>query len=94
MPTKKGTKNSNMARMGKSNGRFKGGKSSDYRRRITNAKPGEIVHHRNKNKGDNKKSNFEVLKPGLAKTSKGVKRVTATGKHNLCHREKGRKKKK
>jgi len=90
MPTKKGTKNSNMARMGKSNGRFKGGKSSDYRRRITNAKPGELVHHKNKNKGDNKKSNFEVLKPGLAKTSKGVKKVTAVGKHNILHPEKSK----
>ena len=86
MPTKKGTKNPNMARFAGDNGRFKGGKSSDYRRRITKAKPGELVHHKDENKSNNKKSNFEVLKP-----SKGI---SAIGKHNIAHPEKGRKKKK
>lgn len=70
-------------RMGSENGRWDGGKSSDYRRRITSAKKGELVHHKNGNKADNKKSNFAVLKP-----SKGV---TAIGKHNKKHPEKGKK---
>ena len=64
-------------RMASANGRWEGGKSSDYRRRVTNAKPGELVHHRDGNKADNKRSNFAVLKPG--------KGITAIGKHNQKH---------
>jgi hypothetical protein len=64
-----------MARMGKDNGRWKGGKSSDYRRRITDAKPGQIVHHKNGDKSDNAKSNFQKL-PSI-------------GAHNKKHPEKG-----
>lgn len=73
-------------RFGKQNGRWKGGTSSDYRRRITNAKKGELVHHKNGNKQDNKKSNLKKLKP-----SNGI---SAIGKHNQEHPSKGRKKKK
>ena len=72
-----------MARPEKENGRWKGGKSSDYRRRVTKAKPGELVHHKDHNKSNNKKSNFKVLKPG--------KNISAIGKHNKEHPEKGRK---
>ena len=64
-------------RLASENGRWKGGKSSDYRRRITKAKPGELVHHKDKDKNDNAKSNFEVLKP------KG--KITAIGMHNKLH---------
>jgi len=77
-------KNPRMARFGKTNGRWKGGTSGDYRRRITNAKPGELVHHKDHNKNNNAKSNLKKLKP-----SKGV---TAIGVHNRAHPEKGRKK--
>ena len=83
MPPQKGKKNSNMARKGKTNGRWKGGKSSDYRRRITSAKKGQIVHHKDGTKSNNKKSNFQVL--------------SSLGSHNRVHPEKGgdhRKKKK
>jgi len=83
MPPIKGKKNKNMARKGSINPRWKGGISSDYRRRITNAKKGELVHHKDKNKKDNKRSNFKVLKPG--------KGISAIGKHNQAHPEKGRK---
>jgi len=76
-------KNPNMARDGKANPAWKGGKSSDYRRKLMNAKKGELVHHKDKIKSNNKKSNFKVLKPG--------KSITAIGKHNKKHREKGRK---
>lgn len=86
MPPVKGKKNPNMARPANKNGRWKGGKSSDYRRRITNAKDGELVHHKDHNKKNNKKENFKVLKPGNG--------VTATGKHNKAHPEKGKKNKK
>lgn len=72
-----------MARIGKTNPRWKGGVSSDYRRRITKAKDGELVHHIDHNKKHNTKSNFVVLKPGNG--------VTAIGKHNKKHPEKGRK---
>lgn len=64
-------------RMAKDNGRWKGGKSSDYRRRVTGAKPGELVHHKDKDKADNKKSNFVVLKPKNG--------MTAIGVHNTKH---------
>ncbi len=66
--------NKKKQRMGSENGRWKGGKSSDYRRRITKAKPGEIVHHKDKTKTNNTKSNFEKVK-GL-------------GEHNKKHPEK------
>ena len=68
-------------RMGSSNGRWLWGKSSDYRRRITKAKPGEIVHHRDKDKSDNKLSNFKKIKP--------KNWMNAIGVHNSeCHPEK------
>jgi hypothetical protein len=76
-------KNPNMARIGKKNPRWKGGKSSDYRRRITNAKDGELVHHKDHNKKNNTKVNLKVLKPG--------KGITAIGRHNKVHPEKGKK---
>ena len=91
MPPTKGKKNPRMARLGKVNPKWKDGRSSDYQRRIKNAKKGELVHHKDHNRSHNAKSNLQVLKPGIAKTSTGVKRVTAIGKHNLKHREKGRK---
>jgi hypothetical protein len=69
--------------MGSKNPTWKGGKSSDYRRRITNAKKGQLVHHKNKNKNDNKKSNFIVLKPGNG--------ITAIGRHNKKHPERNKK---
>lgn len=76
MPPVKGKKNPRMSRKGKANGRWKGGKSSDYRRRITGAKKGDgkIVHHKDKNKSNNKRSN-------LTKVSKAG--------HNKAHPEKG-----
>ena len=76
MPPVKGKKNPNMARNDKSNGRWKGGKSSDYRRRIAGAKKGDgkEVHHKDHNKSHNTKSNF-------VKITKGA--------HNKAHPEKG-----
>lgn len=79
MPPKKNQKNPKMARLGKKNPKWKDGRSSDYRRRITKAKKNEIVHHKNKKKLDNKKSNFEILKPR--------KGITARGVHNQRHPE-------
>jgi hypothetical protein len=70
-------KKSPMARVGKSNGRWKGGRSKSYRRRVTKAKPGQIVHHRDGNKGNNKKSNFKIIK--------GKKGLSPTGAHNKLH---------
>ena len=49
-------------RFGKSNWRWKWWKSSDYRRRITKAKNGEIIHHKDENKNNNSKSNFAKVK--------------------------------
>lgn len=83
MPPKKGQKNPNMARLGKDNPKWKNGKSSDYRRRIMKAKPGELIHHIDKVKSHNTKSNFKKLKPTKTKTAIGV--------HNASHSEKGKK---
>jgi hypothetical protein len=74
-------KKSPMARTGKSNGRWKGGRSKSYRRRVTKAKPGEIVHHKDHNKAHNSRGNFIIIKP------KG--KISATGMHNKQHPEKG-----
>jgi hypothetical protein len=74
-----------MARMGKSNGRWKGGKSKTYYRRVAGAKPkdGSIVHHNDHNRNNSKKSNLKRIKPG--------KGITAIGKHNQSHPERNRK---
>lgn len=69
-------KDKSKQRFWKNNGRFKGGVSSDYRRRVTNAAPWEIVHHKDHNKSNNTKSNFEKVK--------------SIGEHNRKHLEKAR----
>lgn len=59
---------------GKSNPRWKGGRSKTFRRRITKAKPGQVVHHVNKKKSDNRPSNFKKMSPAA---------------HNKAHPSKG-----
>ena len=76
-------KNPKMARFKDENGRWKNGKSSDYRRRITGAKKGELVHHKDHNKKHNTRNNFAVLKPGNG--------ISAIGKHNKKHPERAKK---
>ena len=76
-------KNPNMARLGKENPKWKDGRSSDYERRITKAKKGELVHHKDENRTHNAVSNLMKLKP------RG--KITAIGMHNKKHPEKGRK---
>ena len=67
---------SSMARTGKDNGRWKGGKSSDYRRSVMGLHKGDgkIVHHKDHDKSNNSKGNFKV---------------TTRGGHNKLHPEKG-----
>lgn len=67
-------------RMGSENWRWKGWKSSDYRRRVTGAKKWEIVHHKDHDKSNNAKSNFKLEKP--------KKWMNAIGVHNQEHPEK------
>jgi hypothetical protein len=67
-------------RMWESNGRWLWWKSSDYRRRITKAKPGELIHHKDGDKSNNKLSNFKKEKPGDG--------MNAIWKHNQDHHEK------
>lgn len=78
-------KNPKMARSGKTNGRWKGGKSKTYYRKKAGAKPGDgsVVHHKDGNRNNSKKSNLEKITPG--------KTITARGKHNKKHPEKGSK---
>lgn len=68
-----------MARTGKSNGRWKGGRSKTYYRKKAGAKPndGSIIHHKDHNRSHNKRSNLQRIKPG--------KGITAIGKHNQAH---------
>lgn len=70
-------KSKSMQRFGKSNGRWKRGRSKSFRRRVTKAKPNQVVHHRDRNKKNNKPSNFKKM---------------SKAKHNKLHPEKGRKK--
>ena len=85
-------KNSNMKRLASKNGRWQGGKSSIYRRNLTNAKPGEIVHHIDGNKSNNTRANFEVEKPGIYKNALGnYVRMNGYGRHNQKHKEKSKK---
>mgnify|MGYP003113301885 FL=1 len=76
-----------MARTGKQNGSWKGGKSAHYYRRKANAGKNEVVHHVSGGKGGKGK-------PGVhnAKTSRksNLRKVTAA-QHNKLHPEKGRK---
>lgn len=67
-------------RMWSENGRWLGWKSSDYRRRITNAKPWEIVHHKDGTKTNNKKSNFEKLDWIWEHNKKHPEKAVAWGK--------------
>jgi hypothetical protein len=64
----------NMARNGNKNGRWIDGSSQTHYRNKTNAKAGEVVHHKDGNKKNNSLSN-------LKKISKS--------KHNKVHPEKG-----
>jgi len=84
---KRWNKKSPMARTGKSNGSWKGGKSAHYYRRKANAGKNEVVHHVSGGKGGKGK-------PGVhsAKTARkgNLKKVTAA-QHNKLHPEKGRK---
>jgi hypothetical protein len=63
-----------MMRTGSSNGSWKGGKSAHYYRRKAKAKPGQVVHHKNKRHTDNRKSNLKL---------------TTRAGHNKAHPEKG-----
>lgn len=74
-------KNPNMARFGKSNGRWKGGTSKTYYRRITGCKPndGKIVHHKGK-RTNHRRNAIEVL------DNRGI---SSRAKHNKRHPEKG-----
>ena len=84
---KRWNKKSPMARTGKQNGAWKGGKSAHYYRRKANAGKGEVVHHKSGGKGGKGK-------PGVhsAKTARkgNLKKVTPA-QHNKLHPEKGRK---
>jgi hypothetical protein len=77
------TRNSKMKRPGKSNGRWRGGRSKTYYRKKAGAKKGQIVHHKDHNRNNPAKSNLKVIRPG--------KGISATGRHNQAHPEKGRK---
>jgi hypothetical protein len=59
---------------GKANGRYKDGSSKTFRRGVTKAKKGEVVHHKDHNKKNNKPGNFQKVSPAG---------------HNKKHPEKG-----
>jgi len=83
---KRWNKKSPMARTGKQNGAWKGGKSAHYYRRKANAGKNEHVHHVSGGKTGKGK-------PGVhsaATAKKGLKKMTAA-QHNKMHPEKGRK---
>lgn len=75
-------------RFGKSNGSFKHGNSPHAYRRKANAKPGQVVHHKDHNKKNSTKGNLKAL--GSGKTMK-ARLKSARAQHNKAHPEKGRK---
>ena len=84
---KRWNKKSPMARTGKQNGSWKGGKSAHYYRRKANAGKGEVVHHHSGGKGGRGKPGVHTA----ATAKKGnLKKMTAA-QHNKMHPEKGRK---
>ena len=72
------------ARMGEQNGRWKGGTSKTYYRKIMGCKPndGKIVHHKDHEKTHISPANLEIL------DNRGC---SARAKHNRAHPEKGMK---
>ena len=76
-----------MARTGKQNGSWKGGKSAHYYRRKANAGKNEVVHHVSGGKGGKGKPGVHTAK--TARKS-NLRKVTAA-QHNKFHPEKGRK---
>jgi len=84
---KRWNKKSPMARTGKSNGSWKGGKSAHYYRRKANAGKNEHVHHVSGGKGGKGKPGVHTA--GTAKKG-NLKKMTAA-QHNKQHPEKGRK---
>lgn len=50
------------AMLGKKNPAWKGGVHQDYYRRITGAKKGDLVHHKDGNRRNGSKSNLVVIK--------------------------------
>ena len=84
---KRWNKKSPMARYGKQNGSWKGGKSPHYYRRKANAGKNEVVHHKSGGKGGKGKPGVHTAK--TARKS-NLKKMTAA-QHNKMHPEKGRK---
>ena len=84
---KRWSKKSPMARTGKQNGSWKGGKSAHYYRRKANAGKNEVVHHVSGGKGGKGKPGVHTAK--TARKS-NLRKVTAA-QHNKLHTEKGRK---
>jgi 2,4-dienoyl-CoA reductase-like NADH-dependent reductase (Old Yellow Enzyme family) len=84
---KRWNKKSPMARNGKQNGAWKGGKSAHYYRRKANAGKNEVVHHKSGGKGGKGKPGVHTAK--TARRS-NLKKMTAA-QHNKMHPEKGRK---
>jgi hypothetical protein len=73
------------AQTGKGNGQWKGGVHPQTYRRIAKAKPGEIVHHVNGNRKDNRQSNLKVLRDAPKTRISKVGRKT-TPKHEKISR--------
>ena len=84
---KRWSKKSPMARTGKSNGSWKGGKSAHYYRRKANAGKNEVVHHHSGGKGGKGKPGVHTAATGK---KSNLKKMTAA-QHNKMHPEKGRK---
>lgn len=81
-------KNPAFQRFGKANGAHKHGNSAHAYRLRAKAKPGQVVHHKDHNKKNSKKSNLKVL--GKGKTMQ-ARLKSAQAAHNMKHPEKGMK---
>ena len=84
---KRWNKKSPMARTGKSNGSWKGGKSAHYYRRKANAGKGDTVHHVSGGKTCRGKPGVHTARTAKKSNLKKVSKA----QHNKLHPEKGRK---
>ena len=84
---KRWNKKSPMARTGKQNGSWKGGKSAHYYRRKANAGKNEVVHHKSGGKGGKGKPGVHTAKTARRSNLK----IDTAAEHNKLDPEKGRK---
>ena len=93
---KRWNKKSPMARTGKSNGQWKGGKSAHYYRRKANAGKNEVVHHHSGGKGGKGKPGVHTankMHPEKGRKAAAARKRKTTTKRRVTKKKTTRRKK-